>query len=125
MRKVITTILVLAVLFVGWVLWVCAWLRSVAPAGPTLAEHLAHRPAPRWQRVFVADGQEYLALYGPMQMLPRLPSGPPVYIFDRAGLLVDWTIDEGDDNAFLQRWPRRFGGQDISPDELAEWPGAR
>jgi hypothetical protein len=47
MRKAIVTLLVLASLFAGWLLGVRAWYQSVRPAGPSLADHLARRPAPR------------------------------------------------------------------------------
>jgi hypothetical protein len=40
-----------------------------------------------------------------MQGFPKFPSGPPIYIFDTKGQLVDWTPDEGDDGPF---WRRAF-----------------
>jgi hypothetical protein len=124
MRKAIVTLLILVGLFVGWLLGVRAWYHSVRPAGPSLAEHLARRPAPERRRGLAADGQEYLALFGPAQAFPALPSGGPVYIFDRAGELVDWTSDEGDDEAFRRRWPGVSSGRAVSPDEVAAWPGS-
>ena len=33
-----------------------------------------------------------------------LPSGHPIYVYDNEGKLADWTLDEGDDSAFLQKW---------------------
>jgi hypothetical protein len=125
MRQAAITVLVLIALFGGWMLWVRSWYRSVQPAGPTLAEHLDHRPAPHECRVVVRDAHKHLALFGPIQALPRFPSGPPVYIFDRAGQLVDWTPDVGDDEAFKRRWPGVFTGRAITLDEVTEWPGAR
>ena len=64
-------------------------------------------------------------LFGPVQVLPKPPSGPPVYIVDRTGRLVVWTFDVGDDERFNQRWPGTHRGCDVTPDEVAEWPGAR
>jgi hypothetical protein len=108
----------------GWLQWCRAWYHSVQPAGPTLADHLARRPAAEQGRVFVADGQKYLALLGPIQVLPRLPSGWPVYVFDSAGRLVDWTPDDGDDEEFTRRWAGAFAGRAVTPDEVAAWPGS-
>jgi hypothetical protein len=71
--------------------------------------------------VIVSNGQEYLALFGPAQAFPGFPSGGPVYIFDRAGRLVDWTPDEGDDEAFRLRWPGISPGRPIPPAEVSAW----
>ena len=124
MRKALAISLVVAALFAAWVLHLLWWLESVKPGGQTLAEQLVKMPEPDQRRVFTKGGQEYLALFGPVEALPRFPSGPPVYIFDSAGRLVDWTPDEGDDEAFHQRWPGAFGGREITQIELAVWPGA-
>jgi len=124
MRKTVVILLVPVCLFGVWFLCVRAWYQSVQPAGPTLADHLTQRPAPEQSHLVVLDGQEYLALFGPIQTFPRFPSGWPVYVFDRSGRLVDWTPDEGDDEGFKQRWPGVFDGRAVSPDELAAWPGS-
>lgn len=124
MRKAIVIVLVFMCLAGAWFLSIRAWYQSIQPAGPTLSEHLAQRPAPEQRRVVTAGGQEYLVLFGPIQALPRFPSGCPVYIFDRAGRIVDWTPDEGDDPEFNQRWPGVFSGRAISPREVAAWAGA-
>ena len=31
-------------------------------------------------------------------------SGPPEYVFDKGGSLVDWTADSGDDGDYQARW---------------------
>jgi hypothetical protein len=108
----------------AWYLGVRAELRSIRPAGPTLAEHLAQRRAPVKRRVIVVGGQEYLALVGPVQAITRVPSGSPVYVFDRAGRLADWTADDGDDEAFKGRWGVVHGGRPVTPEEVEAWPGA-
>jgi hypothetical protein len=123
-RQTITILLVVFLLIGGWMLWLLAWARSIEPAGPTLAEHLAHRPAAEERRVFIKDGQEHLALFGSTQVLPKPPSGPPVYIFDSTGQFVDWTIDMGDDNKFHERWPELFSGRVIGVEEVNAWRGS-
>ena len=77
-RKAIVTLLVIAGLFGGWLLWCRAWYHSVEPAGQTLADHLAQRPASYRRQVMIARGQEYLVLFGPIWVLPKPPSGPPM-----------------------------------------------
>jgi hypothetical protein len=111
-------------LFEGWLIWLGVWLRSIEPAGPTLAEHLAARPQAEERRVFILSGQEYLALFGPVNALPKFPSGPPIYIFDHNGHFVDWTSDMGDDNAFHARWPQLFSGRKVEAVDVATWPGS-
>ncbi len=34
-----------------------------------------------------------------------LPSGPPAYVFDATGRLVDWSADTGEDPRYLTAWP--------------------
>src|SRR5689334_5868998 len=109
MRKAIRTVLGLLIVLGWWALWLSAWIESVQPAGSTLADHLANRPAAVQRRVFVAHGREYLALFGPIHALPRLPSGGPVYVFDDTGKLAGWTPDSGDDNRFMEQWEAAFG----------------
>jgi hypothetical protein len=33
-----------------------------------------------------------------------LPSGPPVYVFDATGSMVDWVADLGEASAFNNKW---------------------
>lgn len=112
------------VLVGGWVVLLKRWWQSVQPGGATLPAVLAVHPQPEGRRVFDIEGSEYLALFGPVQPFPRFPSGPPVYVFDRSGALVDWTPDEGDDEEFKRRWPGFSSGRLIPQDELRNWmPG--
>ena len=34
-----------------------------------------------------------------------LPSGPPIYIFDADGNLIDFVSDSGDSPSFYKKWP--------------------
>jgi hypothetical protein len=123
-RDATFVVLVVVGLFGGWLLGVRSWYRSVQPAGPSLAEHLNQRAVPEFGRIVVAGGREFLVLLGPIQALPRFPSGPPVYVFDRAGKLVDWTPDVGDDESFNQRWPGLNSGRSVTSEDVAAWPGS-
>lgn len=124
MRKALTTALFILALLGGWLLWVRDWYQSVQPAAPDLANHLARRLPPEQSRIVVVDGRDYLLLFGPVPPMLRFPSGVPVYVFDAAGRLVDWTPDEGDDEAFNRRWPGLWAGRGVAPAQVAAWPGA-
>lgn len=49
------------------------------------------------------DNRAYTLAVGPM-LLWAMPEGPPVYIFDPRGGLIDATPDLGEDPAFVERW---------------------
>jgi hypothetical protein len=115
---------VILALFVVMAVLIAHWKESVAPGGDTLAECLQKMPEPARTEVFTQDGQDYLLLQGESQAFPRFPSGPPMYVFDRTGRLVDWTTDSGDDDAFWKRWPSAAEGRAISREEMLRWPGA-
>ena len=56
-------------------------------------------------RQFVYDQRNHTAVFGVARMfLTSLPSGPPVYVFDEHGLLIDWSRDIGDNPKFVEKW---------------------
>lgn len=125
-RKFAVGMLLVFVVGGGWCWLVVQSYRSQIPRGTTFAEATPHLPEPMQYRIFTKDGQEYLAVFGPMQVVPpRFPSGDPVYVFDRNGKLLDWTSDSGDSEAFNGRWPKLFGGRFVSRDELTQWQQAQ
>ena len=121
-KKLFVVAGIVSVLLGVWVHHLHRWCQSVQPGGTTLAEVLAKLPERADGRAFTQDGPQYLALSGPIQAYPKFPSGPPVYIFDHTGQLIDWTVDEGDDEAFKTRWPTFFRGRALTPQELHAWP---
>jgi hypothetical protein len=123
--KAVALALLFAGLFVGWLLSIRDWQHRMHPAGTTLAEHLSQRPTAETQRLVDADGTKYLALIGPSESFPRFPSGPPVYLFDASGNLVDWSADEGDDPEFHRRWPNLYTGPLLTPDDVRNWAEAK
>ena len=46
---------------------------------------------------------EFFVFFGPIAPLAMV-SGPPAYIFNRAGMLVDWSGDIGEDPRFAESW---------------------
>jgi hypothetical protein len=114
---------ILAALLGGWLLLLERWAESVAPGGETLAECLEKMPEPARAVVFSQGGREYLLLWGHWRAFPRFPSGPPLYVFDGAGRLVDWVGESGD-NDFYARWPGASEGGAVGREEMMRWPGA-
>ena len=54
-------------------------------------------------RRVTAKGRDYILATAPMVKW-AFPSGPPMYVFDSQGRLLDYTLDSGDDPAFMDRW---------------------
>lgn len=59
-------------------------------------------------------GTAYTLGIGPMVMW-AVPSGPPMYIFDAQGRLLDATPDVGDAPGFGEKWIRASGFQQTRP----------
>lgn len=121
MRNFLALAALCLVLMGGWAVLMKRWVQSVQPGGTMLPAVLAKHPHPEDRRVFAVEGREYLALFGPVRAFPRFPSGPPVYVFDRSGTLVDWTPDAGDDEGFKSRWPGFASGRAVAQDEVTHW----
>lgn len=70
-----------------------------------IREFLDHSSNPFELYSFTLNGVDFFEVIGTSR--PRLlsiPSGPPIYIFDRAGRFVEWSRDSGDDERFSKRW---------------------
>lgn len=114
-------VLMLGGALAGWIVLCVSSYETVQPRGQTFREHLASMPEPVEYRTIRADGREHLAVVGSPQPFPRFPSGPPIYIFDAAGVLVDHTVDSGDDPAFHARWPGAYDGQKLDRAGAERW----
>src|SRR5678815_1774615 len=55
-------------------------------------------------RLTAVDAQAYLLWTGKVAEGWRLPSGPPAYVFDKTGRLVEWRADNRDDPSFYGKW---------------------
>ena len=89
--------------------------RSLLPESvTTYREFLETMPQPAQVAIVSVDGQSYLEVNGPLPRGMAFPSGPPVYVFDSGGALVDWTHDSGDDGAFQSIWESPDRRQRIS-----------
>jgi hypothetical protein len=107
-------------------LWIYAEKRNAEavrpPAGLTsLPAFLNARPQTDKIRRFVHDGKVYLEVIGEPYKGPlSLASGPPVYVFDETGKLVDWSRDIGDAPSFLDKWGNFSNGTFISAEEARQ-----
>lgn len=67
---------------------------------------------------FTQDGQRYLIVKRLVSMVGfSLPSGPPAYIFNEPGTLVDWTGDFGEATRFLEKWTNLSEAKEVSIEE--------
>lgn len=71
----------------------------------TLSAFLDARSQQGTIRRFVHNDKIYIVVVGnPALGHLVFPSGPPAYIFDERGALVDWCYDLGDNTAFVRKW---------------------
>lgn len=89
------------------------------PLGATnLPAFLEARPDWNQIRGFVHQGKPHLQVVGNPILLPLSPpSGPPAYIFDETGALVDWCRDLGDNPSFARRWSNFSNAVPVSAEE--------
>jgi hypothetical protein len=98
------SILFLALLIGGGIVFECVSTLRQNPAGhaSTLKEYLQWRPTASQFGTVDVQGKQHIIAYGRASGL--LASGPPAYVFDDTGQLVDWSADIGDDPQFDERW---------------------
>ncbi len=118
-----STLLVLLFILVlpcaGWAFLAKRQFRRLHLSGFSLAHHLETMPTPMRFGVIEHEGSNYLRIEGPSAYLTA-PPGPPMYVFDKSGKLVDWTSDAVDDHSFLGRWPGIWNSNRELTREMAE-----
>ncbi len=111
--------------------WVCFEKKSAnavrPPAGATnLVAFLAARPQLAGIRKFTYNEKPHLEVIGrPHQSALSVPSGPPVYVFDETGALVDWSRDSGDQPSFTAKWGGFSNATPISVEDARQLVKAR
>ena len=97
--------LFLGIVFAIWFATRLAYVETIHPSamGITMTELGEQIGMPENLRPHSHNGSSYTLWSGPVKAI-FLPSGPPVYVFDSAGLLVDWSRDSGDDPEFREKW---------------------
>lgn len=124
-RRAVSILIVVGFLAAVTVVW--AVMLSVADrmVSPSQAQHRLrvffeernHRMARL--SMFHLGEDHYVLVVEKMANLCLLPSGPPCFVFDEDGDLVDWVHDSGDAPSFHQRWGSFEGERELDLD--ASW----
>lgn len=98
--------------------------RSEPPPGVrTLDAFLTEMDRPEHAYELTLSGSTYTELIAG-KPLWTLASGPPAYVFDASGELVDHTLDDGDDHAYDLEW-RRGSRRLMTPEQTERLLGVR
>jgi hypothetical protein len=95
-------------------------VKEVTPPknGKSLEAFLETRPRVMEIRQLKVRGENFFLILGNYSTFVfDTSSGPPAYIFNNSGTLVDWTADSGDDPAFEKRWDIFSNRETISAQE--------
>jgi hypothetical protein len=93
--------------------------KLIPPADLTLATFFDWQAVTRRAAVKELGGTEHMIPLGPLGR--RLASGPPAFVFDKSGKLVDWSTDSGDDAEFEKRWQPYGPGTAFDRKAAAVW----
>jgi len=107
---------ILSLMVVGFVAGTFYQRHKLVPPSNTvtLAGFSATMPPPRKVIAFEKDGSAYVEIIGPLPGFPKVPSGPPAYIFDSSGRIAYWTADIGDSLEYWENWQHRSNTREIS-----------
>jgi len=124
-KTIIRNLLLLAMVGAVLVAWLMLSAREEkrlkpAPSVQTIQDFIQQMPPPARVQKFSAGNATYYEVWGQLGGTIRLPSGPPSYIFDSAGRLVDWTYDRGEARDYEQKWGRFKDAQFISVREMLQ-----
>jgi len=86
-------------------------------------DYLAEMPQPRsFMLIQMFTGEEFLLAVGPKPKTP-FAKGPPMYVFDREGRMIDWTADSGEDADFTKQWIDLTMQEEIEQATARGWLG--
>jgi hypothetical protein len=105
-KSTIRTLAVFAIFFVMYCLSCMFWLKRFAPApGVVDYDGLKKQGVPVTAARRVVNPPDHLCLFGDIKsVMWTLPSGPPAYLIDSSGKLVDFTSDVGDSTKFQREY---------------------
>lgn len=110
------SIVVLCLMVAPFVVGEIRWAKLNRPEGQfsTAAEYVERGRLPS-KVTKVKSGQQtaYVALGTLDDYGWALPSGPPAYVFDSKGKLIDWSGDTGDDPGFREKWSGAFEASSV------------
>ena len=108
-------------LLVCWI-WYSARVSEALDPQSRVQTYIDYRnqmPPPDRLQLVLKGKEEFLVAFGGDPGF-TLHSGPPAYMFDQRGRLVDWSLDIGDDSEFNSRWSLR-SGRTLSLSGADEW----
>jgi len=106
MIKIALGILGVALVLGVWLMLSADEAKKLKPPSSvtTIQDFLQQMPTPTHVRKFAFGEAIYYEVWGQLGGTIRLPSGPPSYVFDPNGRLVDWTSDRGDAGNYNHKW---------------------
>jgi len=119
-KKIAIGAAVVVCLLVAWIYEENRRANAVRPpeGATNLIAFLDARPQPSRIRKFVHNGEVHVEVLGkPIRSPLSVPSGPPAYIFDETGALVDWAADRGENPSFVSKWGTFSNATFISVEE--------
>jgi hypothetical protein len=120
LKKMASVVALVVCLLAAWIYEEHRRADSVRPsAGATnLMAFLERHPQPNKIRKFIQNGKVHVEVLGKPIMSPlSVPSGPPAYIFDDTGALVDWAADRGENSRYVSKWGSLSNATFITIDE--------
>ena len=102
--RTIASIAAVCALLLAYVVAATVYQSRFAPAiGVRTYAQLKAQGVPIKRAVRVSNPANHIVVFGdPTAALWTLPSGPPAYLFDETGQLIDFTIDAGDSATFQE-----------------------
>ncbi len=111
-RKTIVTIAMMCILPVACVVAVATYQSGFAPApGVKTYTQLKTQGVPLTHAVRVTNPANHFIVFGETAWW-TLPSGPPAYLFNESGKLIDSTCDVGDSTTFQYEY-NVYSGLDV------------
>lgn len=111
-RKTIVTIALMCILPVAYIAAAGTYLSRFTPApGVKTYTQLKAQGVPLTRAVRVTNPANHVIVFGETALW-TLPSGPPAYLFNESGELVDSTCDVGDSTTFQYEY-NVYSGLDV------------
>jgi len=115
---------IVVALVVCWI-WYSARVKEALDPQSRFQTYIEYRnqmPPPDELWLVLKGKEEFLVAFGGGSGL-AIHSGPPAYVFDQKGRLVDWSLDIGDDSEFNSRWSlsRSATARTLSLSGADEW----
>lgn len=91
------------------ILWICGDFyqtsKNILPEDIKTFDGFIHKmPPPESIHIFEKNNSQFIEIIGKRAGFPAVPSGNPIYIFDRNGEIVMWVLDSGDSTSYWENW---------------------